>query len=94
MAVKILIAYFIVINLVGMLVNIADKQKARQNKWRIKEQTLWAVALLGGAPLSYITMKTIRHKTKHISFMVGMPILALLDIAALTWAILKLTGRI
>jgi len=94
LAVKILIAYFIVINLIGMLVNIADKQKARHNKWRIKERTLWAVALLGGAPLTYITMKTIRHKTKHTGFMVGMPILAVIDIAALSFLILKLTGRI
>lgn len=77
---KYLVLYLIVVNSVGVLLNLADKYRAKHNLWRIKERSLWLIAILGGAPFSYITMKIIRHKTKHKSFMIGMPILALLDI--------------
>ena len=82
---KYLLIYFICINLLGMLVNISDKSRAKKEKWRIKEQTLWLIALSGGAPLSYITMKAIRHKTKHMSFMIGMPVLALIEIGLMIY---------
>ena len=74
---KAVIVYFASINLLAALLNIIDKHRAKHNKWRIKEKTLWAVALLGGAPMSLVTMLTIRHKTQHSSFMLGMPMLAL-----------------
>ena len=76
-----LIYYFAFINLIGIIVNIADKIKAKHNKWRIRESILWIIGILGGATGSYITMLIIRHKTKHKSFMLGMPVLALLNIA-------------
>ena len=75
------IIYFVVINLIGAFLNIADKYKAKYNKWRIKESTLWLIGLFGGAPASYLTMLLIRHKTKHKSFMFGMPVLIILNIA-------------
>ena len=78
-------AYFIAINLTGIFINCIDKYKAKHNKWRIKEATLWIIGPLGGAPLSYLTMKLIRHKTKHKGFMIGMPLLAIIDIAGLIY---------
>ena len=77
---NILIYYLIAINALGCLINCLDKYKAKHNKWRIPEATLWIIGLLGGAAGSYITMKAIRHKTKHKSFMIGMPALIILDI--------------
>ncbi|MBE6742156.1 MAG: DUF1294 domain-containing protein [Ruminococcaceae bacterium] len=85
MKLEYLIYYFAFINLVGIIVNIADKIKAKHNKWRIRESTLWIIGILGGATGSYITMLLIRHKTKHKSFMLGMPVLALLNIAMLIY---------
>lgn len=82
---KIVLVYFAIINLIGLVINITDKIKAKHNKWRIKESTLWLVAIIGGAPLSYLTMKAIRHKTKHKSFMIGFPILSIIDIALLIY---------
>ena len=76
-----IILYFILINLIGAVINIIDKYKAKHDKWRVPEKTLWLIALLGGAPLSYLTMKTIRHKTQHKNFMIIMPLLSVLDIA-------------
>lgn len=78
--VKYIVYYLILINIIGALVNIADKQKAKHNKWRIPEATLWLICILGGSIGSYITMKAIRHKTKHKSFMIGIPIIILLQI--------------
>ena len=86
---EIIIIYLIVINIIGAIVNIVDKQKAKRNKWRISEATLWTVALLGGSIGSYITMKIIRHKTQHKSFMIGFPAIISFQIAIITYLILK-----
>lgn len=85
MSIKIILYYLLAINIIGAIVNIVDKQKAIHNKWRIKESTLWLVAILGGAPLSYLTMKAIRHKTKHKSFMIGFPIISILEIVLIIY---------
>lgn len=86
---KIIIIYLIAINLIGIIINIADKQKAKHGKWRIPEATLWTIALLGGSVGSYATMKTIRHKTKHKSFMIGFPLIISFQCAIITFLLLK-----
>lgn len=57
-----------------------DKQRAIRKQYRIRENTLWLTALLGGAIGTTIGMNVFRHKTKHLSFKFGFPILAVLDI--------------
>lgn len=73
-AVIVLIVYILIINIVASLTAIADKKRAERGKWRIPESTLMLLGLFGGATLEFITMKKIRHKTKHIKFMVGLPV--------------------
>lgn len=73
------IAYAIVINLIGWASMLSDKRKAKRRKRRIPERTLFIVAALGGALGSLIGMYSARHKTKHRSFVIGMPILLLLN---------------
>lgn len=68
-----LIAYFAIISLVAVIVTIADKEKAKKGKWRIRESTLFIISALGGSVAMLITMKKIRHKTQHKSFMIGIP---------------------
>lgn len=46
-----------------------------KNLMRVPEKNLFLVALLGGAPGEYVTMRLIRHKTLHKSFMVGLPLI-------------------
>ena len=53
---------------------VTDKAKAKRAVWRIPEATLMLVGLFGGALAMYVTMKTIRHKTKHKKFMIGLPL--------------------
>lgn len=74
----ILMAYLVLINACGFLLMLADKQKARKNRWRIPERTLMAVAALGGSLGSLTGMYLFRHKTKHPKFTVGVPLLLLL----------------
>ena len=37
---------------------------------------------LGGALPMYVTMRIIRHKTKHKKFMIGLPVFAVIHAAA------------
>lgn len=60
-------------NLIDFFLMFLDKQKARRNKWRIPEKTLFGFALLGGALGGYFGMKLFRHKTLHPLFYIGLP---------------------
>jgi len=66
-------------NTSGLLIMKEDKQRAIKHQYRIKEKTLWTVALFGGAIGSTIGMKLYRHKTKHLSFKLGLPFLAIIE---------------
>lgn len=57
-----------------------DKQKAKKHKWRIPENTLMFVAIIGGSIGSFIGMQTFRHKTKHIKFKFGIPFILIMQI--------------
>ena len=74
------------INLWAVLVCAYDKAAAKAGKWRVKERTLWFISLIGGSLGMLVTMSLIRHKTKHRSFMIGLPILLVLQVLLLLWA--------
>jgi uncharacterized membrane protein YsdA (DUF1294 family) len=65
--------FLILINAVSFLLMHADKQKARRNRWRISEATLFTIAAAGGSLGILLGMYTFRHKTKHVSFTAGIP---------------------
>jgi uncharacterized membrane protein YsdA (DUF1294 family) len=72
-----LLAAFLIMNLVGLLIMGEDKKRAKKHKYRISERTLWLVALFGGAVGATAGMRFYRHKTKHVSFKIGFPVLAI-----------------
>lgn len=72
-----LMVYLLIINAVAFILMLADKQKAQQNKWRIPEATLMGTAALGGAIGALAGMYLVRHKTKHIKFTLGIPLILL-----------------
>lgn len=76
----IILCYLIFINLLGFLLMGIDKQKARHRKWRIPEKTLFLTAILGGSIGSILGMQIFRHKTRHTSFVVGMPCILIIQI--------------
>ena len=75
MLIKILVIYLLLINAIGFILMLVDKIKAKKNLWRTPEATLFLVAVIGGSIGSILGMYTFRHKTKHIKFIVGMPLI-------------------
>ena len=73
-----LILYF-VWNLAGFIMVIIDKRRSRGNEWRIRERTFFIWALAFGAVGILFGMYIFRHKTRHWSFVIGMPILCLVN---------------
>ncbi len=69
-----LVFYWIIINLVCIFITVKDKINAKKHRQRTPEIALMILGLLGGAEAMYITMKIIHHKTKHIKFMLGLPV--------------------
>lgn len=74
-----MIYYFIAINIIAVIITIADKLKAIHRKWRIPENTLLLISALGGSICMLITMLIIRHKTRKLKFMLGIPIIIVLQ---------------
>lgn len=68
------------ISLISVIVTIADKRKAKKGAWRVPEATLLLLSALGGSVAMYLTMHLIRHKTKHIKFMLGIPVIILVQV--------------
>lgn len=75
--------YLIIVNAVAFLLMLADKRKAKKKQWRIPEKVLFGSAIIGGSIGAILGMYAFRHKTKHTSFTVGMPIILALQIIAL-----------
>ncbi|WP_331665352.1 DUF1294 domain-containing protein [Anaerocolumna sp.] len=77
---KVVILYLIILNVVGFFSMGVDKKRAKNNEWRIKEKTLFFIAIIGGSAGSLLGMKVYRHKTKHTAFVIGMPIILIVQI--------------
>ncbi|MFD2761790.1 DUF1294 domain-containing protein [Lentibacillus juripiscarius] len=73
--------YLIGINAITFMLMALDKHKAKKHVYRIPERTIWTLAILGGAVGVFLGMRQFRHKTKHRSFTIGVPILILLQAA-------------
>ena len=78
---NIVIAYLIVINLIAFFQMAADKSRAKKGMRRIREKVLFLTAAIGGSIGAIAGMSVFRHKTKHISFVIGMPAILLAHLA-------------
>lgn len=82
---KNIIIYLIIINLIGFSAMYIDKQKAKKGKWRIPEKTLFIITALGGGIGTIAGMYTFRHKTQKIAFVIGFPLITILEIIAILY---------
>ena len=73
--------YLAFISLVAIIMTVSDKRRARQHRWRISEAALLLVSALGGSIAMLLTMLLIHHKTKHLKFMLGIPLIIVAQIA-------------
>lgn len=67
--------YLFLINAAAFLLMRIDKEKAKRNKWRISEATLFGSAVLGGSVGILLGMVLFHHKTKHKKFIWGIPVI-------------------
>ena len=75
-----MLIYLLLINAVGFGVMLYDKYLAKNNLWRIPEKTLLGIAAFGGSVGCWLGMYTVRHKTKHLKFTIGIPVIVVIQI--------------
>lgn len=85
--IKLIFLYLLIINAAGFLLMLTDKIKAKKNLWRIPEKTLFFTAILGGSIGSLAGMYLFRHKTQHLTFTLGMPLILAVQVVAAVWLI-------
>ena len=85
-----IICYLCVINIIGFVMMGLDKWKAKHKKWRIAEKTLFLVGIIGGSPGCWLGMYAFRHKTKHGKFVVGMPVIFIIQAAVILFLTSKM----
>ena len=73
--------YVFVVSLISIVITIFDKKIAGTGKRRVPEATLLLWSALGGSIAMYFTMHLIRHKTQHNKFMIGIPVIIVLQVA-------------
>lgn len=76
----IVIGYLTIINAIAFALMLADKARARKNLWRIPERTLFTAAIFGGSIGSLLGMYLVRHKTKHLKFVIGIPVILIVQV--------------
>lgn len=86
---KFVIAYIVIINLIGFMIMGIDKKKARIGAWRIPEKVLFGTALLGGGLGAWIGMYVFRHKTKHWYFKYGLPVIFIVELLVSLWLLVS-----
>ena len=66
-----------------------DKKRAAERKWRIPEKKLFLTAAIGGSIGVFLGMLVFRHKTKHVSFTIGIPLIIAVQVLVILVLILK-----
>ncbi len=85
------LGYLVMLAVTGVISSallILDKRRAQRGGWRIPEQTLHLLELLGGWPASWLTRRAIRHKTVKLRYRVTFTLAAVGHVAivgALAW---------
>ena len=77
--------YFAVINLAAFLVYGWDKLCAKKHRWRVPEMTLLVLAAIGGSIGGVAAMRLFHHKTLHLKFKYGVPLIFVLQVAVLAY---------
>ena len=80
-----IVIYLAVVNIAGFLSMAIDKKKARRNKWRIPEATLFLFALFGGSLGCLLGMRVFHHKTQKPRFYIGIPIIFVIQVLILVY---------
>ena len=80
-----LLIYLAAVNVIAFAVYGADKRRAKKERRRVPEKTLFLLALIGGSVGALAGMYTFRHKTRHWYFVWGIPAILAVQIALAVW---------
>ena len=72
----------VIINIVTFIIYGIDKYKAKIGKWRIPENSLIGLAIIGGSIGAYLGMRVWHHKTMHLKFKYGIPLIIVIQLIA------------
>jgi uncharacterized membrane protein YsdA (DUF1294 family) len=86
----VVLVWLAVVNLAGFAMMGRDKSLARRQARRIPEARLFWTAAVGGALGVWLGMRRFRHKTKHTSFVAGVPLLLVWNAAAVWFLLVRL----
>jgi len=75
-----LLGYLSLLNILSLIIMVHDKRNAKNHKWRVSEATLITISLLGGSIGILMGMYIFRHKTNHLKFTLGIPLILLLNL--------------
>jgi len=82
---KIALIYLLIANVAGLAIMGIDKRKAIKGAWRIPEKTLFLFSLIGGSVGTWAGMYLFHHKTKHWYFVIGMPLILVLQVVGIIY---------
>ena len=88
-ALQLPLGYLLLVNLTAFVLMGLDKRRARRDKWRISEKTLFLPAVLGGSLGAILGMRLFHHKTKHWYFRYGLPAILILQVGLVVWLLLS-----
>ena len=74
-----LLVYLLLVNALGFILMLADKENSKEKSFRIPELSLFTVAVLGGSLGTIAGMRLFRHKTRKPRFSIGLPIIFVLQ---------------
>ncbi len=94
MYLRIVIFYLLTVNLLTFVTYGIDKQKARHNRWRVREASLLLLAALGGSIGALLAMKVFRHKTQHKKFRYGVPAILIVQLAIAVFCYYRYTSMV
>lgn len=86
---KYLFIYLVLVNAIAFLLMLIDKIKAKKKMWRIPERVLLGVSAIGGSLGGLLGMQLFRHKTKHLQFAIGIPVMLVVHIVLLVVLYIK-----
>ena len=76
----VLLIIYAVMSVIAFAAFGLDKYKAKPDRWRTKEKTLFLFAILGGGIGAFLGMQVFRHKTQHKQFVIGIPLIMIVQL--------------
>lgn len=86
---KLFMFYLIIMNIGAFILFAWDKFQALRDKRRVSENDLLLGALLGGSLGAIFAMYYFRHKTRHLKFKLGLPLILLLQLTGIYFLIIS-----